>query len=159
MKGANDGVSSEKQQRASPKLKDDETIINPFYMKQLLQHAIQCAREGKLDKSDEELHQHACVSPQIPTRPKGVNVKVRVAESCARTASHRIKLVIPPIKFTSLHHRLGQTRIGRYRSKYSQCIYETLMSIILCTICIHVRSIFVLVPSSYANSSSRTHFP
>lgn len=49
-------------QREAPKLKADETIINPFYMRQLLQHAIHLARENKLGDSEEELHQHAIVS-------------------------------------------------------------------------------------------------
>ncbi|TDL17877.1 Pkinase-domain-containing protein [Rickenella mellea] len=35
-------------------LKDDETVINPYYMRQLLQYAIRVAREGKREMSDEE---------------------------------------------------------------------------------------------------------
>lgn len=43
-------------------LKDDETIINPFYMRQLLQYAIRCAQEGRTDLSDEEQMEEAAVS-------------------------------------------------------------------------------------------------
>ena len=35
-------------------LKEDETIINPHYMRQLLQYAIRCAQEGRYRMSEEE---------------------------------------------------------------------------------------------------------
>lgn len=36
-------------------LKDDETIINPFYMQQLLKYAIKCAKEGRELSDEDEL--------------------------------------------------------------------------------------------------------
>ncbi|KAI5121405.1 hypothetical protein M0805_003177 [Coniferiporia weirii] len=42
-----ESTPSAPQQPVPPKLKNDETIINPFYMRQLLQYAIRCAKEGR----------------------------------------------------------------------------------------------------------------
>ncbi|KAH8114369.1 kinase-like domain-containing protein [Phellopilus nigrolimitatus] len=39
----------------TPKLKDDETVINPFYMRQLLQYAIRCSKQerGHMTEADQ----------------------------------------------------------------------------------------------------------
>lgn len=48
-----------------PKLKDDETIINPFYMRQLFQHAIHVAQEGRREFTEEEEIEEATVNHYI----------------------------------------------------------------------------------------------
>ena len=50
----------EREPTPQPKLKDDETIINPFYMRQLLQYAYRTAREGH-ELSDAEQMEEAAV--------------------------------------------------------------------------------------------------
>ena len=50
------------QPEAKPQLKSDETIINPFYMRQLLQYAYRMAKEGRQLTEAEQIEEaEACV--------------------------------------------------------------------------------------------------
>lgn len=77
----------EREPTPQPKLKDDETIINPFYMRQLLQYAYRTAREGH-ELSDAEQMEEAvvcCVKFIYFTR-----LMLRFLAARARTQIHRV---------------------------------------------------------------------
>lgn len=62
----NEGDSFRKgeHEKAEPQelqLAEDESIINPYFMKQLLQHAIRCAKHRTVDLTDEEQDDEARV--------------------------------------------------------------------------------------------------
>lgn len=62
------------------KLKHDETIINPFYMRQLLQYAYRTSREGR-ELSEEEQMEEAEVSQQSLC---GTNLTSVILAACTR---------------------------------------------------------------------------
>lgn len=107
---------------AKPALAHDETIINPFYMCQLLKHAYQRAQQGMCEKTEEELLEHATVSNNTMDP-----LRCRINKVCPRLLSRNSRVSRQPqphsnlvLYYTMQVQSLGQIQLDRHAHTQSE---------------------------------------